>query len=196
VRPGSRRLVTVPRLIVLNGPPGIGKSTVARRYVDEHPLALNVDVDRLRDLIGGWRDHPHEAGLHARAVALAAARTHLAAGHDVVVPQFVARPDFLDQLALVAAESGAEFYEIVLLDTKEHVLRRFADRSRAAADPTHVAAQEMLDRHGGVDELAAMYDRLLAVVAERPSAVVVPTASGDVRATYRDVLSELAESKR
>lgn len=183
------------RLIVLNGPPGIGKSTIARLYVDEHPLALNLDVDRLRDLIGGWRDHAHEAGLRARALALAAARTHLAAGLDVVVPQFVGRPDFLDQLQRLADEVGADFHEIVLLDGKEGALRRFADRSHAAADPDHLDAQEMLDRHGGAEQLAAMYERLLEIVAARPSAVVVPTVSGGVREAYRDVLSELAASK-
>jgi hypothetical protein len=46
----------VPRLIHLNGPPGIGKSTIAQLYVDEHPGTLNLDIDRVRCLIGGWRD--------------------------------------------------------------------------------------------------------------------------------------------
>ena len=186
----------MPRLIVLNGPPGIGKSTIARLYVAEHPLALNLDIDRLRDLIGGWRDHAYEAGLRARAVALEAARTHLAADLDVVVPQFIGRPDFLDELTRLAAEVGADYHEIVLLDTKEHALRRFAERSRAAAEPAHVEAHEMLHRNGGADELANMYDRLLEIVAARPSTVVVTTVSGGVRNAYRDVLSELGGSKR
>jgi predicted kinase len=91
-------------MIVLNGPPGCGKSTLARMYADEHPLALNLDVDRVRSLIGRWRDDPHAAGLLARAIALAAARVHLAAGHDVVIPQFVARLPFLEQAEEVAAK--------------------------------------------------------------------------------------------
>ena len=33
----------MPRLIVLNGSPGIGKSTLARRYVEEHPLTLCLE---------------------------------------------------------------------------------------------------------------------------------------------------------
>ena len=43
----------MPRLLHLNGPPGIGKSTLARRYVEDHPQTLNCDIDVLRTLIGG-----------------------------------------------------------------------------------------------------------------------------------------------
>lgn len=46
----------MPRVIHLNGPPGIGKSTIAQLYVDEHPGTLNLDIDRVQCLIGGWRD--------------------------------------------------------------------------------------------------------------------------------------------
>lgn len=81
----------VPRLILLNGPPGIGKSTLAQRYVDDHPGSVNLDIDRIRSLIGRWRDDPLPAGLHARAMALAAARVSLRAGRDVVIPQHVGR---------------------------------------------------------------------------------------------------------
>ncbi|HEY0699792.1 MAG TPA: AAA family ATPase, partial [Micromonospora sp.] len=161
------------RLILLNGPPAVGKSTLARRYVEDHPLSLNLDVDRVRGLIGGWQDDPVASGLLARAIALAAARTHLAGGHDVVVPQYLGRPAFVEQLEQLSIEVGAAFHEIVLLDSRENVLRRFAARSRAAADPAHVEAQRLLERTGGPDELAAMYDRLVDLLASRPGARVI-----------------------
>ncbi|MBE7163226.1 MAG: hypothetical protein INR72_18465, partial [Williamsia herbipolensis] len=68
----------MPRLIVLNGPPACGKSTIARRWVDEHPMSLNLEIDLLRRLLGGWKDDPAAAGVHARELALAAAGAHLA----------------------------------------------------------------------------------------------------------------------
>jgi predicted kinase len=179
-------------MIVLNGPPGCGKSTLAQMYVDEHPLSLNLDIDRIRGLIGQWRDDPQTAGLLARAVAVAAARTHLAAGHDVVIPQFLGRPTFIEQLEHLAREMGADFHEIVLLDSKETALHRFTERSRSAADPAHVEAQEMLDRSGGLAELSAMYDRLVSVLASRPAAKVVHTKRGQPEQAYRDFLNKLS----
>ncbi|TCO60925.1 hypothetical protein [Actinocrispum wychmicini] len=35
----------MPRLIHLNGPPAIGKSTLAERYVDDHPALLRMYDD-------------------------------------------------------------------------------------------------------------------------------------------------------
>jgi predicted kinase len=162
----------VPRLILLNGPPGCGKSALARMYVDQHPLALNLDIDRIRDLLGQWRSDPHAAGLLARGIALAAARTHLAAGHDVVVPQFLGRLTFIEQAEQVAAEAGASFHEVVLLDSKENSAARGAGRASAA-------------------ELPEMYDRLLAVVAERPGTKTVGTRDGDIDGAYRAFVAVL-----
>lgn len=53
----------VPRLIHVNGPPGIGKSTPADLYVKRHPGALNLDVDRLHELVGGWQDPAQPFGV-------------------------------------------------------------------------------------------------------------------------------------
>ncbi|MFJ8910564.1 AAA family ATPase [Amycolatopsis sp. NPDC102389] len=178
----------MPRLIVLNGPPACGKSTLARRYAEDHPLTLNLDIDRIRGLLGAWRDHPARAGTLARDLAVSAARTHLLAGHDVIVPQFLGRPDLLERLETLAGDTAAEFHEIVLLDTKDNVLRRFAERTRAAVEPEHVEAHEML---GGPERLAAMYDRLVALIATRPKAVVVHTSAGRIQQAYQGLLDGL-----
>ena len=52
----------MPRLIHLNGPPGIGKSVLAQLWVQDHPGVLNLDIDRLRVLVGEWRERFAETG--------------------------------------------------------------------------------------------------------------------------------------
>lgn len=179
----------MPRLILLNGPPGCGKSTLARRYVADHPLALCLDVDRLRAMVGRWQDDVHAAGLLARASALAAARVHLQSGHDVVVPQLLAGTQFLEQLAELAAEVGAQFVEVVLIDSKENSLRRFAERHSAPADPESAGSG---DAASGDQEVSVLYDAVLAFVATRANAIVVPVVDGGIEATYRDLTIRLS----
>ncbi|RRR98617.1 AAA family ATPase [Glycomyces terrestris] len=178
-----------PRLILLNGAPAVGKSTLARRYAEERPLALVLDLDVLRRMLGRWRDDPAAAGARIRSVALAAAREHLAAGFDVVVPQLVGRVEFIERLAAAAAASGARFDEVFLLDGEENVVRRFAARTRAAADPTHVEAHELLS--GGEQALRDWHGLIDRLAAERPQAVTVACVPGDVEATYRALLAAI-----
>jgi len=176
-------------LILLNGPPGSGKSTLAQRYVDDHPLALNLDIDRVRALLGRWPDHAHEAGLAARVLALAMARTHLDAGHDVVIPQYLGRVAFIEQLEQLAAETGVRFHELVLLDSLPNMLRRFAERTKAVR-PEHVEADAQL-RGGGEPALAEMYDRLIRILDQRPRARIIQSEHGKPHETYRRLLDAI-----
>jgi predicted kinase len=167
------------KLVFLNGPPGSGKSTLARRYADDHPPALALDVDRIRAMVGGWRAAPGDAGLLAREIALAAARTHLAAGHDVVVPQLVARPGFPERLAALARECGASFHEVVLLPGRAETFRRFAARGKAEVETAEPLTEA---------QFSQAYDRVAAYVAERSVPVV---QAGSPEETYRALLASL-----
>jgi predicted kinase len=157
----------VGSLLLLNGPPGIGKSTVARLVVAEHPLALCLDIDLLRRSLGRWDEHPQRSGLLARELAVAAARVHLLSGHAVVVPQFLGRLEFVERLESLAQEVGATFRHVALMDSKENVIARFLART---------CAPDALDQHR---EAAA----LLAVLAARPDAVVIESVAGDLDGT-------------
>jgi predicted kinase len=170
----------MPQLILLNGPPGCGKSTLARMYADDHPLTLNLDIDHVAVLIGGWTANRHTAGLLARAIALAAARTHLASGHDVVIPQFLEETDFIEQVEQVARDAGAEFHEIALTDVKENAIQRYVKRP---SDSTRLPV--------GAEDLAHMYDLLMSVIAARPGTKLVPSIDGEPEDAYRAFLATL-----
>lgn len=181
----------MPRLIVLNGPPAIGKSTLAQRYVEEHPLALNLDIDSVRRLLGRWQDAPNEAGLLARELTLTMARVHLGGGHDVVLPQYLGQPAFLQQAEDVATEAGASFHEFVLMDSRDDAVRRFTERTARSTEPTHVDAGRLVERFGGTDALFAMYDRLLLVLAHRPQAQRITCREGELEQVYRELIDRI-----
>ncbi|MFJ1761994.1 AAA family ATPase [Amycolatopsis sp. NPDC088138] len=168
------------KLVLLNGPPGSGKSTLARRYADDHPPALALDVDHVRSFIGGWRATPGPAGLLARDIAVAAARTHLTAGYDVVVPQLLARPEFPERLEALARETGASFHEILLLPGREEARRRCVARGVSEIE----TAEPLTD-----DQFTAMYDRVAAFAEDRPRVRVL--RAGKIDHTYQDLLDAL-----
>jgi predicted kinase len=178
----------VPRLIVLNGPPGIGKSTLALRYVEDHPLALSLEQDVVRGLLGGWRTREGESGALARELCVGMVRIHLLAGRDVVVPQFIANPEYLDRLADLAHEVGTQHVEFALLDDLGSAERRFHARINDPLRAEHQrVAAVFIDEAGG---FAHNYERLARCLADRES-IEIHSVEGDPDATYRAVLGHL-----
>ena len=183
----------MPRLIHINGPPGIGKSTLAQMYVDHHPGVLDLDIDQLRALIGGWRERFAETGQIVRPIALGMAGVHLRAGHDVVMPQYLGRLGEIERFEAVAHDSGAAFCEVVLMDTKQRSVDRFSLRGDNDERPWHRQVQDIVARDGGAALLADMHDRVTDVLRARPNAIVVCSVADAVQETFEALLTALGD---
>ena len=173
------------RLIHLNGPPGIGKSTLARRYAAEHAGVLLCDVDVLRTMIGGWQEDDGAAG-RARTAALALITGYLGTGHDVVLPQLVARDDQLSRFTAAARAAGAGHVHVMLTADTETLVRRFHGRAEAARDEWTTYATSLWAEQGGDDALVSLSARLDAFPAVR-------VTSTDPETTYAGLLVALGE---
>jgi predicted kinase len=172
----------------LNGPPGIGKSTIARRFVEDHPMSLCLEQDVVRRLLGGWQTRESASGQAARELCLSMARTHLMAGGDVIVPQFVALPEYLDRLALLAREVGAEHFELALFDDAATAERRFHDRARDPLWAEHQrVATALIEESGGY---AHQYERLRRGLEGR-HVHRIQSVEGEPGATYGELLDHV-----
>jgi len=176
------------RLIHLNGPSRVGKSTLARRYADEHPGCLRLDLDMLTGLIGGWRQDFSAALDMARPLGWAMATRHLQDGYDVVVPQLVTSHDTVPGPDDVARKAGAAYIEVALLvDVDEHLLRL---RSNQPGNDVEALSQGFLE-----DPESNLVSRIRQHLAEylvgRPETIQLDTTGVGRDATYERLLEVL-----
>lgn len=176
------------RLIHLNGAPGVGKSTVAERYVAQHPGVLDCDIDRLRCLVGGWRQDFGATGEIVRPVAQAMIRAHLDGGRDVVLPQMLARESERARFEAVAVEAGHHYVQVLLQAPPGEARARFYGRPDHAL---HAVVRDLVDGDGGGPVIDDLEHRLAQAAAASPDAVLVD-AGTDVERTYAVVLAALA----
>ena len=141
-------------------------------------MTLALDVDALKHALGRWRDDPIASGLHARRLALAIAREHLRAGWDVVVGQYLARTDFIEQLERLCAESEAMFVEIVLDLSSSELAARLASRAAAPSRIEHPVNNQLVVP----DDAQHFIESLRGLRETRPNAIWV-AAQGTVAET-------------
>jgi len=182
-------MTDISRLIHLNGPPGVGKTSLARRYLADHPLSLMVDVDTLRVSLGQWETH-EESRLLARELALALIGAHLAAGHDVVIPQYLGRIVFIERLQVTAEQHRAAFVEVLIVANHSTAVDRFRRRrEKMGTLPDRHPEADVND--SDVDEIVTKAIGQLAEISrQRPETRTVP-ATGDLEQTYRQLLATL-----
>ena len=160
------------RLIHLNGPPGIGKSTIASAFADRHPGVLNLDIDRVAAMIGcgdSFSDS-FEAG---RLLAAAMARVHLASGHDVIMPQMMTHLNAaeLADFEAIAVAAKAEYLHILLTADVGSSVERCTERAKAV-NPRDVVSK-VIDKRGGRDFVRMLHAQVAQFSADRQPYSVV-----------------------
>lgn len=176
------------RLILLNGAPGVGKSTLARRWASDHPGTMVCDIDLLRTWVGGWESSFVAVGAAVRPAAQALIRGYLPSG-DVVLPQLIANAAELDSFSSVAVSAGASFEHVVLRDPVGSVGDRFGRRS--GDDPWHAEVRRLVAEAGGDAVLDDYARRLTELVTLRPATLVVASVEGDEDGTYAALVAAL-----
>jgi hypothetical protein len=127
----------------------------------------------------------------ARSLALAMADAHLSAGFDVIVPQYLGRVGFIDELADAADRAGARFVETALWLDRDSAIAAFADRRAAPSTQAHHDAAALVDRSEQADPVGEMFDAFVRVVEQRPATRRVNVVPGDVEQTFRNFAGSL-----
>lgn len=178
---------TKPKFIHINGPAGIGKDTLAQKYIDEHPFALCIRTDEIIAWLGQWsQPHNYDPARHlAFDLAMSMASAHLAAGHDVIIPHLLTDPEEVEALEKVAADASVPFIEILLFTDKPDALDRVFERG-ARGEPG--APPLTPDDKPEFEEL---YDNVLLAANSRTAVKKVTSLAGDIDGTYKKVVDAI-----
>jgi hypothetical protein len=181
-----------PKLIILNGPLGIGKSTLAKRYAGNHPLTLTLDIDDVWAMLGHWREERAIAQPLSIKIAIEMARIVLLEGHDVIVPQIIQDIELLFNFEKLAETCGASYHEILLYTDKHESIRRFITRGKSQGHPTGFREGGTIANEGREKKLAQMYDDMIKIARQRAKMVIVVPTYNNIEMTYSALLANLA----
>jgi predicted kinase len=176
----------VPTLLHLNGPSGVGKSTVARAYAARHPGTLVCDIDELRSWVSGWEDDFVGTGEAVRATALALLTAYLGTGRDVGLPQLIVTPAQAERFEAAAAAAGASYVAVVLDVAPETLLSRLRGRPRT---PVNDVVARIIEERGGDDLVLEGRCQLLDLAPQHGWTVVDATDHDATLAGLSDLVA-------
>lgn len=144
-------------------------------------LTLALEIDSKRGSLGQWEKDPYASGIAARRLAVSMIRTHADAGFNVIVPQYLARAEFVQELEDVARSSSTMFHEVVLVSSADEASRRFAGRA-SSPEQNHRDAYMLQSRKKALP-IQAMYEAMIDMARLRRGTIYVESLPGRIEET-------------
>lgn len=116
------------KLILINGPSGIGKSTIAAKLHEMIPLSLLLDIDAQRRYISGYKEHRKESSDLVVKLSLAMVENYLQNGYDVIIDKIFTDTQISDSFLELGKKYNATVFEFILTADKETLIARAHER--------------------------------------------------------------------
>jgi predicted kinase len=166
------------KLIILNGSPATGKSTVAGELHRDLPMSLLADVDEWRKSINGWRENKEESLRLVYEITVAIVDTYLQSKNSVIVDKAILSGDrVINSLIETGKKYNAEIFEFILTAEKEVTLKR--------------AEQRGFHENGLLTpkRVVELWDIAQELIKKRSNAIVIDTSNLTPEEVYQKIKS-------
>ena len=168
-----------PQLIILNGPCGIGKNTIANLYASGNKSSVVLDIDDFRRGISSYRQKVEESYKEACNLVFIKTEEYLLKKYDVIIPNLIRKLEVIESFEKIANKCNGEFYEFSLWASKEDAISRAVKRG---FQPDSLLQE---------DKLIQMYDELEEMLKNRKNTVFINSEEGNAEKVYNQLIKLL-----
>jgi adenylate kinase family enzyme len=191
---GTQPAAASGTVIVLTGPPGAGKSTVARVLADSLPFSVHLHADDFWHYIRQGRIAPYLPQAHQQNQtvidALAQAASAYAAGGFQVICDGIVGPWFIDVFRIAATARGIPLHYVILRPDQATALHRAVNRTdHALTDPEPIRSL-----HRQFTDIGGYENHVLDSTRLSPQATADTVLHGLAEGTYHLMLDPERES--
>lgn len=116
------------KLIILNGPSGAGKTTVAKILWRKMERTALIDLDQVKWLISDYQSDDHDLGLSG-SIGLNMTEGFLGGGLNVIVEKAFCKNEYMKPYLDLAEKLGIPYYIFNIEASLETLVTRAKDRS-------------------------------------------------------------------
>ena len=180
-------MTTNQKLILLNGFAASGKTTLTKKYIDSHTLALGLEHDELVVMLGQWEKNENESREKVFKIMKSIITTHLQSGNDVIIPYLLTDHMHAEIFEKIAIDADIQFHEIFILKNKETAITHLLERGRWGEKGLPPLTEK------DFPSIEKLYNTMINETAKRPNMVKLEPVWKDIDATYKllmDILSK------
>lgn len=167
------------KIIIINGPTGIGKSTISSMVHQDLPLSFLLSIDEQRRYISHYRENLIESRDLARNLALGIIDNYLQTGNDIIIDAVITDIKFIEKIVQIGQKHNSKIFEFILNSDKDTLIKR---------------AKERGFREGGLltpDKVIEFWHNIQLYIENRPDSQVLNTEKLTIEETYEFIKEQL-----
>ncbi len=177
--------MNTPKLILLYGFASSGKTTLSKKYTDEHPLSMAFEGDQIISMMGGWREQEDKARRLVFEHTKSIVKNQLEAGYDVLLPYLLTEPKDAEVFENIAQEIEVPFFEVYLDIERKQAIERLLKRGCWGEEGSPKLTED------DMGEINDLYDTMETAMKERPNVTSIKSVEDAIEETYQLFLRTL-----